>query len=72
MAKIYERVLSKNILRVKRRESLDPERENLLCEDSICMVNLLEIRRGIVFFFLLHDWLASVVLEDKFCFVKRA
>ena len=25
-----------------------------------------------VFFFLLHDILASVVSEGKFCFVKRA
>ena len=52
MAKIYERVLSTNILRGKRRDSLDPQRENLLGEDSICMVNLLEIPRVIVFFFL--------------------
>ena len=50
MAKIYKRVLSTNILRKKRRESFDPQRENLLGEDSICMVNLLEIPRVIVFF----------------------
>ena len=50
MAKIYERVLSTNILREKRRDSIDPQRENLLDEDSICMVNLLEIPRVIVFF----------------------
>ena len=60
MAKIYELLLSKNILREKRRDSFDPQRENLLCEDSICMVNLLEMPRVIVFC-LLHDWLASVV-----------
>ena len=50
MAKIYERLLSTNILREKRRESFDPQRENLLGEDNICIVNLLEIPRVIVFF----------------------
>ena len=50
MAKIYERLLSTNILREKRRDSFDPQRENLLGEDSICIVNLLEIPRVIVFF----------------------
>ena len=53
MTKIYERLLSTNILREKRRESLDLQRENLLGEDSICMVNLLGRPRMIVFF-LLH------------------
>ena len=72
MAKIYERLLSTNILREKRRDSFDPQRENPLGEDSICMVNLLEIPLVIVFFFLLHDCLASVFSEEKFCFVKRA
>ena len=51
MAKIYERLLSTNILREKRRDSFDPQRENLLGEDSICMVNLLGTSRVIVFFF---------------------
>ena len=56
MAKIYEGLLSKNIIREKRRDSFDPQRVNLLREDSICMVNLLVIPREIVvFFFLLHD-----------------
>ena len=50
MAKIYERLLSINILREKKRDSFDPQRENLLGEDSICIVNLLEIPRVIVFF----------------------
>ena len=50
MAKIYERLLSTNILREKRRDSFDPQRENPLGEDSICMANLLEIPRVIVFF----------------------
>ena len=55
MAKIYECVLSTNILRGKRRHSFDPQRVTLLGEDSICMVNLLETPRVIVFFFLLDD-----------------
>ena len=55
MAKIYERLLSKNILREKRRDLLDPQRVNLLGDDSICMVNLLVIPRVIVVFVLLHD-----------------
>ena len=73
MAKTYERLLSTNILREKGRDSFDPQRENLLSEDSICMVNLLEIPRVIVFFFF-YDMtgLASVVSEEKFCFVKQA
>ena len=56
MAKIYEGLLSTNILRGKRRHSFDPQRVTLLGEGSICMVNLLETPRVIVFFFfLLHD-----------------
>ena len=56
MAKIYERFVSTNILREKRRYSFDPQRENLLGEDSICMVNLLGTPQVIIFFsFLLHD-----------------
>ena len=51
MAKIYERLLSTNILREKRRHSFDPQRVTLLGEDSICMVNLLETSRVIVFSF---------------------
>ena len=58
MAKIYERLLSTNILRKKRRDSFDPQREKLLGEDS--MVNLLETPRVIVFFFLLHARFISV------------
>ena len=53
MAKIHERVLSTNILQEKRRDSFDPQRVTLLGEDSICMVNLLEIPRVIIFFFLI-------------------
>ena len=52
MAKVYERLLSTNILGEKRRDSFDPQRVILLGEDIIGMVNLLEIPRVIVF--LLH------------------
>ena len=53
MAKVYERLLSTNIIREKRRDSFDAQRVILLGEDIICMVNLLEISR-VIFFFLLH------------------
>ena len=52
MAKVYERLLSTNILREKSRDSFDPQRVILLGEDIISMVNLLKIPRMIVF--LLH------------------
>ena len=55
MAKIYEGLLSKNIPREKRQDSFDPQRINLLVEDSVCMVNLLLIPKKIVCCFLLHD-----------------
>ena len=51
MAKIYKRLLSKNILREKRRDSFDPQRVNLFGDDIICIVNLLVIPQKIVFFF---------------------
>ena len=50
MAKIYERFLSTIKLRENRRDSFDPQRENLLGEDSSCVVILLETPRVIVFF----------------------
>ena len=50
MAKIYERVLSTNILQEKRRDSFSPQRVSLLGKDSICMVNLPEIPQVILFF----------------------
>ena len=72
MAKIYERLLSTNMLREKRRDSFDPQRENLLGKDSICMVNLLGTPRVIVFFlfYYMSDliWLfqkRSFVLSSK-------
>ena len=42
MAKIYERVLSTIKLRENRRNSFDPQRENLLGEDTIPLVILQE------------------------------
>ena len=70
MAKIYERLLSTNILREKRRDSFDPHRVTLLGEDIICIVNLLEILRVIVFFYDVIDLLRlfqrrSFVLSRK-------
>ena len=50
MAKICERLLSIIKLFENRRDSFDPQCENLLGEDSICMVILLETPRVIVFF----------------------
>ena len=50
MAKNYERLLSKNILGEKGRDSFDPQRVNLLGEDSICMAILLVIPQKIVVF----------------------
>ena len=62
----------RNILQEKRRDSFDLKRESLLGKNSICMVNLLGTSPVIVFVFSLHDCLASVFSEEKFCFVKRA
>ena len=67
---IYERLLSKNILQEKRRDSFDPQRKNLLGEDSICMVNLLEIPRVRAFFYYMIDLLPlfqkrSLVLSSE-------
>ena len=55
MAKIYQRLLSKNIPQEKRQDSFDPQCVNLLGKDSICTVNLPVILQKIVFFFLLDD-----------------
>ena len=51
MAKIYQRLLSKNKPREKKQDSFDPQRVNLLGEDSMCMVNLLVIPQKIVVVF---------------------
>ena len=59
IAKIYERLLSTNISEEKRRESLDARSLNLLSDDSICIVNWMEITGMITcflfLFVLLHD-----------------
>ena len=48
MAKIYERLLSADIPQEQKlMDSFDPRSLNLLGEDSICMVNQLEIPRMI-------------------------
>ena len=70
MAKVYERLLSTNILREKRRDSFDPQRVILLGKDITCMVNLLEIPRVIFFFYYIIDLLRlfqkrSFVLSSK-------
>ena len=52
MAKICERLLSTIKLLENRRDSFDPQRENLLGEDRICMVILLETPRVIIVFFI--------------------
>ena len=67
MAKIYKLLLSTNILRGKRRYSFDPQRVTLLLEESICMVNLLETPRVIVFFF--HCMIDFLPLFQKRSFV---
>ena len=66
MAKSSERLLSTNILREKRRDSFDPQRVNLLGEDGICMVNLLEIPRVIVFLFYYMIDLLRLFLQRRF------
>ena len=57
MAKISERVMSKNELREKRRDSCELQRVNRLAEESICMANLLETLRVIIFFYYIIDLL---------------
>ena len=52
---IWQRFMNVFCLRTyygkKRRHSFDPQRVTLLGKDSICMVNLLETPRVLVFFF---------------------
>ena len=71
MAKIYERLLSTNILREKRRHLFDPQRVTLLGKDSICMVKLLEAPQMMVFFVFqaedgIRDYYASRGLGDVY------
>ena len=56
MAKIYERFLSTIKLWENRRDSFDPQGENLLGEDCICMVNLLEIPQ-VIFYLFFFDYM---------------
>ena len=70
MAKVYECLLCKNIPRKKRQDSFDPQRVNLLGEDSMCMVNLLVIPQKIVGF--CYYMIDLLQMFQKFCFVKRA
>ena len=57
MAKISERLMSTNKLREKGRDSCELQRVNLLAKDTICMANLLETLRVIVFFYYIIDLL---------------
>ena len=68
MAKIPERLLSINMLREKRRDTLDPQLVNLFGEDSICMVILLGTLQVIVFFsfFFLHDCFLPLFQKRSF------
>ena len=59
MAKIYERLLSTIKLWENRRDWFDPQGENLLGEDCICMVHLLEIPQVIFYFSFLIPCLTS-------------
>ena len=67
MAKIYERLLSTNIQREKMQASFDPQRENPLGEDNICMDNLLEIPRVIFFFITSLTFFGCFRREVLFC-----
>ena len=67
MAKIYQRLLSKNIPREKKQDSFDPQRVNLLGEDSICMVNWLIKPQKIVVVF--HYMIELLRLSRRRSFV---
>ena len=71
MAKIYERLLSTIKLRENRRDSFDPQRENLLGEESICMVNLLEIPQ-VIFFFLIPSLTSLGCFRRKVLFCQAS
>ena len=49
----------------EKRDSFDPQSLNLLGEDSICMVNFLEIPRTVVFF-------VNYMIEMLLLFQKRS
>ena len=70
MAMIYERLLSTNMLREKKRDSFDPHRVTLFGEDIICMVKLLKISRVIykyLFFMTLLTCFGCFRREVLFC-----
>ena len=69
MARIYERLLSKNMPRKKRQDSIDPQRVNLFCEDSMCMVNLLVIPETIPFFLFFYYMIDLLQTFHKRSFV---
>ena len=71
MAKIYERLLCTIKLWENRRDSFDPQRENLLGEDSICMVNLLEIPQ-VIFFFLIPSLTSLGCFRRKVLFCQAS
>ena len=56
---IWQRFTNVSCLRTYygKKGSFDPERENLLGEVSICLVNLLETPQVIVFFYYMSDLL---------------
>ena len=69
---IWQRFTNVSCLRTYygKKGWFDPERENLLGEESICMVNLLETPRVIFFFYYMIDLLRlfqkrSFVLSSK-------
>ena len=67
MAKIYQRLLSTIKLRENRWDSFDPQRKNLLGEDSICMVILLETPRVIALFITCLTCFGCFRREVLFC-----
>ena len=56
---IWQRFTNVSCLRAYygKKDSFDPERENVLGDNSICMVNLLETPRVIFFFYYMIDLL---------------
>ena len=69
---IWQRFTNVSCLRAYygKKGSFDPQRENLLGEDNICMVNFLETPRVIYFFYYMIDLLRlfqnrSFVLSSK-------
>ena len=69
MAKIYERLLSKNIPQEKRHDLFDPQRVYLVGEDSMCMVNLLVIPETIPFFLFFYYMIDLLQTFHKRSFV---